>query len=643
MFSLSCQETIEVMEEMGYKCDDNQKVSFHPKWHADGQILSEPHTSQKQDVPEGAESHDSMEKKEPQFMEKLQKAIAEAQLSKQNELVCQKKRTHVKSATESLDKLPRHTVGDRQQDDHKTPSPTSDVETAVSMATTAMACVAITECSPTSMSVPLDQEQALSEECRYRNCGEAQRCIKPREKCYMKATCSEKCLVTFHRSCWENIKGSTPMRNFFDNIRDCMTPDCFGSISVVKRYNLDGIVVDEWRSKEVEEKGKGKKKKKNILMETGRKLHGGHEENQEKKLPAGQKDQRKGEHRVSETINSQERETLSQYTGPPADGPASEQTSSPPSEEPSPYSGEMCPDGASFSSALTEIPSGASASIALIPPEVFLAVDEKDLVPLKKPYDQPMEDRSSKIKKNKKKKKRRDSQVANELQFRLFPDSYRRDTTNIPMDTASEAENQLTTLRDSTADQQSAAAVSSTPATDTEPLEIPADTSESPSIHADISESSSILLQIGLSQIEAYVSSQGGRVLMGQLLTEVDTWGEDIKEALQYPLIKRAVQLDEKQRISVFQKEGECYFIMNSGREMVDEVDKNEDEMAVDGFLDDKENEKCVFCMEDLSSQPQIHLPHCRHSFHRSCFAPYRGRNCPVCRTSLQEEFPALQ
>ena len=252
----------------------------------------------------------------------------------------------------------------------------------------------------------------------------------------------------------------------------------------------------------------------------------------------------------------------------------------------------------------------------------------------------------AKERKTRRRRKKKASQVANELQFRLFPDSYQRDTTNIPTDTASEAENQLNSLRDFRADQQPTAAVSSTPVTDTEPLEISADTSESSSIRTDISESSSISLQMGLSQIATYVSSKGGRVLMGQLLKEVETWGEEIREALQYPLIKRAVQLDEKQRVSIIQRDGECYFIMNFGREMEEvdeEVKEDEDKMAIEGLLDDKENEKCVFCMEDLSSQPQVHLPHCRHSFHRGCFESYRGRNCPVCRTSLQEEFPALQ
>ena len=429
----------------------------------------------------------------------------------------------------------------------------------------------------------------------------------------MKATCSEKCLVTFHRSCWENIKGGTPMRNFFDSLRDCMTPDCFGTITFVKKYNLDGVVVDEWKSKEVEDKEKGKKKKKNSTVEIGRKVH---EECADKKS-SGQKVQQKREHRVSETIDDEEKEKLSQSKSPLADGPTSEQGSPPPSKEHSPFLNEFCPEEASLPSELASkaIPPGAAASPDSIPLEAILAIDEKDLVKLEKPEELQMEERRGKMKRNKKKKKRKDSQASIDLQFMLLPDSYRRNKTNIPTTTASEA---------SRAEQQSTATVSTSLAATNEPLQVP-------------SESSSIPLEMGLSQIETYVRSQGGRVLMGQLLAEVDTWRKEVKQALEYPLIKRAVELDEKQRVSVFQRDGECCFTINLRRES---QEAKVDTMII---MEHEEDEKCIFCMEDLSIMPQTRLPHCQHSFHQSCIAFYRGRNCPICRAPRHEDYPALQ
>ena len=57
------------------------------------------------------------------------------------------------------------------------------------------------------------------------------------------------------------------------------------------------------------------------------------------------------------------------------------------------------------------------------------------------------------------------------------------------------------------------------------------------------------------------------------------------------------------------------------------------------------ETDFCPICQDDLIMAAKIQLPLCGHFFHTSCFFQYRGKICPVCRTSIreEEEFPPLR
>ena len=56
---------------------------------------------------------------------------------------------------------------------------------------------------------------------------------------------------------------------------------------------------------------------------------------------------------------------------------------------------------------------------------------------------------------------------------------------------------------------------------------------------------------------------------------------------------------------------------------------------------DDRDEDICIFCRENLCSLPTTVL-RCGHSFHQSCLSQCQGRVCPLCRTPFEEEFPPL-
>lgn len=55
---------------------------------------------------------------------------------------------------------------------------------------------------------------------------------------------------------------------------------------------------------------------------------------------------------------------------------------------------------------------------------------------------------------------------------------------------------------------------------------------------------------------------------------------------------------------------------------------------------DEREEETCAICMEDLYSKYFSYLPDCEHGFHRDCIFQWLGKSmtCPLCRTVVELE-----
>ena len=79
--------------------------------------------------------------------------------------------------------------------------------------------------------------------CRYEGCVESNQNINTKEKFYLEIHCWDKCNVMLHRSCFNDIKGGVPVKSFLENEAACVTPDCPGTIIVIRTNDLEGKII----------------------------------------------------------------------------------------------------------------------------------------------------------------------------------------------------------------------------------------------------------------------------------------------------------------------------------------------------------------------------------------------------------------
>ena len=117
------------------------------------------------------------------------------------------------------------------------------------------------------LAAPYQQTRLIT--CLYEKCIGKGRNIDPNEKRFMRVFCSAKCHVPFHRGCLREFMGEkVNMKNYFDEDRKCMTPDCHGAIVTVKTFDMEGNVTAEHMKEreEKEERGEGRRKRKFNLV-----------------------------------------------------------------------------------------------------------------------------------------------------------------------------------------------------------------------------------------------------------------------------------------------------------------------------------------------------------------------------------------
>ena len=320
--------------------------------------------------------------------------------------------------------------------------------------------------------------------CRYERCIQSDRVIHQREKSYIEVSCRDKCLVIFHRSCFNEFKGDVSTKNLLAGDAACMTPDCPAIIIVVRTKDFEGNIKSE---NSIENEERAKKKKSATAPRAEERGRG-------KSIK---------EKRVKKTTprdgSDESTENRSQGAREKQDTPSVEGSSQP-----------------------TPISQTTAATASAIEPDIFLHVDAAHLVELKRREE---EDNVLRTGVNSKKKKKKKNKTNNELHFRLYPDSSQ--SLTIPPATA------LANAASEQREEVSPFSKSETKAVTAEPsFEYTSAASTAPSVTKQEQISELELKETAYRLIESFVRTHGRRVRYQILGEAMDNWAKDIAGAL---------------------------------------------------------------------------------------------------------------